>query len=391
VSNKAKPFIATIRPDNLADLLERIDKTRWPDQPHGSDWSGGAATVYVRDLLDGWRTFDWSGYTGTLNRFPQFIARIGDQDVHFVHVRGEGTAPLPLILTHGWPGSYLEYSKIIPLLTDPAAHGGDGDDAFDVVVPSLPGFGFSPRTARPAMVNAEVSDLWHELMTGVLGYQRYGAHGSDLGAGVTARLGLRHPDPLAGIHFSALSFPTPRRPWTDAEQRYVTDVRRWDETEGAYSMLQSTKPQTLAHGLTDSPAGLAAWLVEKYRAWGDTGGEIESRFTREHLLSTLSLYWLTSTIASSLRPYYEYTHRGTPLPEGQPIQVPAGFALFDNEFVPPGSPPRELAERFFTVNRWAVMPRGGHFPATEEPELLAAELRSFFRPLRIRGTAPPER
>jgi pimeloyl-ACP methyl ester carboxylesterase len=377
-----RPFTAAFDEGAVADLRARIAATRWPDPLAGVEWDDGASTHYLRELLGAWAKADWSALTATMNRHPQFVARIGDQDVHFVHVRGDEPAPLPLILTHGWPGSYLEYGEIIPLLTDPAAHGGDAADAFGVVVPSLPGYGFSPRQGRPALVNDEVADVWHELMTGVLGYRRFGAQGSDIGAGVTARLALRHPGALAGIHVSAIGLPEPRPPVSPAEQAYVAGLREWYATEGGYGAMHSTKPQTLAHALTDSPAGLAAWMVEKYRAWGHTGGEIESSFERDFLLATLSLYWMTGTIGSSIRPYYEYRRRGIPLPEGDPIPVPAGFAQFDHEFAPPGTVPRELAERFFTVRRWSLMPRGGHFPAMEEPELLAAELRAFFAPLR---------
>ena len=199
---------------------------------------------------------------------------------------------------------------------------------------------------------------------------------------MTSRLGRQHPDRLAGIHLSALSFAEPPEPWSPAEREYLAAVDRWDQAEGAYSEVQSTKPQTLGYGLTDSPAGLAAWIVEKFRAWSDCGGDVESRFTRDQLLTNLTIYWVTSTITSSVRHYYEYRRHGAPLPAGTPIPVPAGFAIFANEYVPAGRPPRELAERYFTVNRWTELPRGGHFAALEEPALLAAEIRAFFRPLR---------
>lgn len=300
--------------------------------------------------------------------------------IHFVHERGRGPAPLPLVLTHGWPSTFAECLTLIPLLTDPAAHGGDAADAFDVVVPSLPGYGFSDRP-RAAMVNTAIAGLWCELMD-ILGYRRFGAHGSDIGAGVTARLGLRYRDRVAGIHLSSPAFPIPPQPRTRAEQQFFAAEELWELSEGAYSEVQATKPQTLGYGLTDSPAGLAAWVTEKFRAWSDCGGDVESRFSRDWLLTNLTIYWATRTITSSTRLYWDNRHHGIPLAAADPIRVPTGFAIFANDFCPPGRPPRELAERYYNVQRWTELPRGGHFPALEEPELLAHEIREFFRPFR---------
>jgi pimeloyl-ACP methyl ester carboxylesterase len=224
-----------------------------------------------------------------------------------------------------------------------------------VVVPSLPGFGFSGRPVAPGLVNSGIADLWYQLMTSGLGCSRFGAHGGRIGAGVTSRLARQHPDRLAGIHLSAMSFAEPPEPWSPAEREYLAAVTRWDRTEGAYSEVQSTKPQTLGYGLTESPAALAAWIVEKFRAWSDCGDDVESRFTRDQLLTNLTIYWATATITSSVRHYYEYRRHSAPLPAGTQIQVPAGFAIFANEYVPAGSPPRELAERYFTVNRWTEL------------------------------------
>jgi len=378
-----EPFSIAVGDSVLDDLRERIAGTRWPDQLPGAGWEYGTDLEYLRDLLGTWATsFDWRAAERALNRFAQFRARIDGLDVHFISERGRGPEPLPLVLTHGWPSSFTEYAELIPLLTDPAANGGDPADSFDVVVPSLPGFGFSGRPAGPGLVSSGIADTWCRLMTDGLGYGRFGAHGSDIGAGVTSRLGQRHPDRLVGIHLSAASFAEPPQPWSAAEREYLAAVGRWDQTEGAYSAIQSTKPQTLGYGLTDSPAGLAAWIVEKFRAWSDCGGAVESRFTREQLLTNLTIYWATASITSSVRHYYEYRRYGAPLPAGEPIPVPAGFAIFANDFIAPCQPPRELAERYFTVHRWTELPRGGHFAALEEPGLLAAEIRAFFRPLR---------
>lgn len=230
------------------------------------------------------------------------------------------------------------------------------------------------------MVNTVVADMWCELMRRLV--HRFAAHGSDIGAGVTSRLGLQHPEHVAGIHLSAVGFPIPPEPWTVAEAAYFATAQAYSAEEGAYSALQSTKPQTLGYALNDSPAGLAAWVVEKFRAWSDSRGEVESRFSRDQMLTNLTIYWATETITSSTRLYWDYRHRGEPLVSGERIPVPCGFALFANEHRSPGLPPRELAERYYTVARWTELPRGGHFPALEEPELLAADIREFFRPVR---------
>jgi pimeloyl-ACP methyl ester carboxylesterase len=372
------PFHVAVDEPALDDLRDRIARTRWPDASPEAGWSYGTELAFLRDLLDSWREFDWRAFERRLNDLPQYRGRIDDMHVHFVHVRGSGPSPMPIVLTHGWPGSFLEYLDLIPLL----AHPDDPADAFDVVVPSLPGYGFSDRPNRPGVINAVVADLWQRLMTEGLGYDRFGAHGSDIGAGVTAQLGLRHPDRLAGIHISAFGLPKPPEPWSDGERRYFADEEQWAEAEGAYGHQHRTKPQSVGYGLTDSPAGLAAWIVEKYRAWSDSHGDVEARIGRDRLLATLTLYWVTGTITSSMRMYYEHRRHATPLTAGRPIPVPAGFALFANEFVPVPKPPRELTERYYQVARWRELPRGGHFPAIEEPELLAEEIRAFFRPLR---------
>lgn len=386
MSNRAEPvpFTVDVPEHVLDDLRARLAGTRWPDEIPGIGWDQGTGLAYLRSLTASWESgFDWRAQEDRLNSLHHFRAVLDGLGIHFVHERGHGPAPMPLLLTHGWPSTFAEYLKVIPLLTDPAVHGGDAADAFDVVVPSLPGYGFSDRPCAAGMVNTEIAGLWCMLMD-VLGYQRFGAHGSDIGAGVTTRLALRYPDRVAGIHLSAPAFPIPPHPLTAAEQRYFEAEERWDMTEGAYSEIQATKPQTLGYGLTDSPAGLAAWVTEKFRAWSDCGGDVESRFTRDWLLTNLTIYWATQTITSSTRLYWDYRHHGTALAAGDPIRTPSGFAIFANEFRSPGRPPRELAERYYDVQRWTEPPHGGHFPALEEPELLARELREFFRPLRTR-------
>lgn len=272
--------------------------------------------------------------------------------------------------------------KLIPLLTDPEEHGGDPADAFDVIVPSLPGFGFSDRPTVRGMATAQTAELWARLMRDVLGYARFAAAGGDIGSGVTQHLALAHPELLVGIHLTYLNanVPLSEQPnLSEAEQNYVQAVQQWSREEGAYATLQSTKPQTLAYGLNDSPVGLAAWITEKFRAWSDCNGEVEQRFSKDELLTNILLYWTTKTISSSVRMYYENAHALPMLQPGQHIAVPTGIALFPKEI---SVPPREWAERLLLVQRWTEMPRGGHFAAMEEPELLAEELRAFFRPLR---------
>jgi pimeloyl-ACP methyl ester carboxylesterase len=386
-SVSVEPFTIAVGDDVLDDLRQRIRRTRWPAAAPVQGWDYGADTGYLRDVLATWAgSFDWRAQERALNRFAHFRACVSGVRVHFVHVRGKGPDPLPIVLTHGWPSTFTEHLGLAQLLADPAANGGRAEDAFHVVVASLPGYGFSDPPPRPGMTSSDVADMWCRLMREGLGYARFGAHGSDIGAGVTTRLGWRHPDALLGIHLSAVGFPSPPPPWTPAEREYEAAVQRWDHREGAYSEVQSTKPQTLACGLNDSPAGLAAWIIEKFRAWSDCGGDVESRFTRDQLLANLTIYWATQTIGSSVRPYYEYRHNGGPLPPDARISVPAGFAVFANEFVPVGSPPRELAERTYQVTRWTEFSRGGHFPALEEPGLLAEDIRRFFRSLRASRT-----
>ena len=291
---------------------------------------------------------------------------------------------MPLVITHGWPSSFFEMYKIIPLLADPASHGGDAADAFDVVAPSLPGFGFSDHPTQRGMEVLKVADLWTKLMTENLGYPRFGSQGGDIGAGVTAGLGFSYPENLIGIHVTSMHRPTPylgpgAEALSEAEKALLDQRRKWEQAEGGYSHIQGTKPQTLSYGLNDSPAGLAAWIVEKYRTWSDCNGDVESRFTKDELLTTVTIYWVTQTISSSTRMYYENQHPPWNIKLGERIQVPSAMAVFSREI---SRPPREWGERSYNVRRWTEMPRGGHFAALEEPGLLAEDIRDFFRPLR---------
>jgi pimeloyl-ACP methyl ester carboxylesterase len=308
---------------------------------------------------------------------------VDGQLIHLVHVPGRGPDPLPLLLTHGWPGSFCEYLDLIPLLADPAARGGDPADAFTVVVPSLPGFGFSAAPPPGGLIPAKVAGLWHRLMTEGLGYPRFAAHGSDLGAGVTAWLARDFPAAVAGIHLATPGLAAPPRPWSPAEEAFLAEAAAWTRDEGGYAHEHATKPSTLGAALHDSPAGLAAWIGEKVTAWSAVTRDGQPAFGRDLLLGTLTLYWVTDTITSSLLPYWAYAHDpAAAMPAGEPPGVPAAISIFGGERVPFPKPPRELAERYFRLAHWAEHDRGGHFPAVAEPALLAQTLRDVFRPVR---------
>ncbi|GHO79006.1 multidrug MFS transporter [Ktedonobacter sp. SOSP1-85] len=367
----------------LDDLQERLARTRWPDEVEGAGWDYGTNLAYLKELVDYWRNeYDWRAHEAKLNSFAQFRTEIDGLGIHFIHERGKGPNPIPLLLTHGWPDSFYRFHKIIPLLTDPASHGGDPADAFDVIVPSLPGFGFSDRPRKSGMTKAQTAELWASLMKSVLGYNQYMAAGGDFGSGITQTLALAHPEAVAGIHVTDLGFynlHTDQQELTPAEKQYLGAQQGWFFREGAYGMIQGTKPQTLAYGLNDSPVGLAGWIVEKFRAWSDCDGNVEHSFSKDELLTNIMIYWVTQTINSS---FAYYRDMNTPaLQPGQHIEVPAAFARFPRD-IPGVNPPRELAERHLRIQHWTQMPRGGHFAALEEPELLAEDLRASFRPFR---------
>ena len=381
----AQPFRLQVPDSAIDDLRARLARTRFPDQAPGEPWAYGADVAYLKELVEYWRTrFDWRAPEARLNAFPQFKVPLHGIDVHFLHVEGQGPAPYPLLLSHGWPGSVFEFLDIIPRLTDPARFGGDPADAFTVVAPSLPGYGLSFTPGQPRFSVEMIADCFAELMAGVLGYERFAAQGGDWGAFVTSRLGAVHADRLIGIHVNLLtvrrdpkmlSNPTPE------EQKFLGELEIWLKEEMGYQWIQGTRPQTLAVGLNDSPAGLAAWVFEKFRAWADCGGDVESVFTKDHLLANVSLYWFTGAIGSSFWPYYARMHGPWPIPEGG-VKVPMGYAAFPREIL---RPPRSVAEKMYTdIRRWTVMPKGGHFAAMEQPAALAREIVEFFRPLRTR-------
>ncbi len=366
----------------LADLTGRLARTRLPADL-GSGWEQGLPVGFLRGLLDAWREFDPAALQRRLDALRQLRVEVGGQVLHVVVAQGHGLNPLPLLLTHGWPGSFLEYLELLPLLSDPGAHGGNPQDAFTVIVPSLPGFAFSAPPPATGLTRRQVAALWHSVITVGMGHERYVAHGSDLGAGVTAWLARDQPDAVRAIHLATPGLASAPPPRTAEEEQYAEAIGAWTAEEGGYAHEHATKPLTLAAALSDSPAGLAAWIAEKVIAWSSTRPDGTPAFDDELLLSTLTVYWVTETITSSLLPYWAYRHDpGAALPVDDPSPVPTAVSIFGGERVPFPKPPRQLAERYYTVTRWAEHRVGGHFPAVAEPHLLAQELRDAFRQAR---------
>jgi pimeloyl-ACP methyl ester carboxylesterase len=376
---KINPFRIDIPQADLDDLRDRLARTRWPDELPGTGWSYGVPSAYTRQLADYWRTeYDWRAQEAALNRYPQFTTEIDGQNIHFLHVRSPEPDALPLIITHGWPGSVAEFTKILGPLTDPRAHGGDPADAFHVVAPSLPGFGFSGPTRETGWSPRRAAHAWAELMRR-LGYDRYGAHGGDTGSVISPELGRLAPGNVIGVHVNgALGFPT-FQPGeldglTEAEQARLAQYS--DHDRAAYAMVQSTRPQTVAFGLHDSPAGQLAWIVEKFKEWTDPAHALpEEAVDRDQLLTDVTIYWLTGTAASSARLYKEGAADW-----GRPVEksdVPTGVAVF-----PGDAGVRRIAEREHNVIHWSEFDRGGHFAAMEAPDLLITDIRTFFRLVR---------
>ncbi|WP_335310485.1 epoxide hydrolase family protein [Sphingomonas phyllosphaerae] len=369
----------------LTDLKRRLIAARLvnPIDPDSSD--DGTSLRLIRRLADRWIDgFDWRAVETRLNRLPQFISRIDGLNLHYVHQRGVGPAPMPLILTHGWPGSFIEMEQMLPLLTDPAAHGGEAVDAFDVVIPSLPGYGLSQAPSSTGVSAKTIAGLWAKLMAG-LGYSRYGAHGGDIGAGVSMWLARQWPEALTGIHVNYIpgSYSPPvdeeTGPITSNELAFLEHARTFAAENGAYEALQSTRPQTLAYALSDSPIGLAAWMAEKFDAWSDHDGNLEDVIPLDTVITNIAFYWFSGTIDASLRLYKENRLEPLAFIAGERVPVPLGVAVFPRELP---MPPRSWVERVFDVRRWSMMPKGGHFAALEQPAALAADIRAFFRPLR---------
>jgi pimeloyl-ACP methyl ester carboxylesterase len=356
-----KSFRLEVSEAAISDLRERLARTRFPDEPPLEAWSTGTSLSYLKDLLRYWqRSFDWRSQEAKLNAFRQHRVSIRGIELHYIHEPGRGANPMPLLVSHGWPGSVWEFNRLIPLLTE----------EFTVVAPSLPGFTLSFTPGQPRFGVEEMADLFAELMSDVLGYKRFGAQGGDWGAFISSRLGYAHPERLTGIHLNYLPV---RRDKQSSEPDWTRQLAHWTTEESAYAAIQGTKPQALAYGLTDSPAGLAAWIGEKFRAWSD------EPIGPDDVLTNIALYWFTGAIGSSFWPYYARAHRGWPVPEGKTIDVPVGYAEFPKEIL---RPPRSVADKTYTdIRRWTAMKKRGHFAALEQPEALAAEIKAFFRPL----------
>ena len=378
-----EPFDVHVDDTVLDDLRERLRRTRWPQDFNNEDWAYGANTAYLKSLCAYWaEDFDWRAQEAAINAWPNFRTRIDGIPIHFQHVRGKGPNPKPLILSHGWPWTFWDYHKLIPRLTDPGAHGGDPDASFDVVVPSLPGFGFSTPLTTPGINFWRTADLWVQLMER-LGYPKFYAEGGDWGAFITTQLGHKYAErvPAIYLHFlmplDSMVGPPPARKYFAGEAAMARQNREFFSDGSGYSAIQFTRPQTIAHAIHDSPAGLAAWLVEKRRAWSHCDGEVESRFTRDELCTTLMIYWATQSYGTSARYYYEMTHQPwSASHDRQPVVESAvGIGNFLNEIV---HQPRAWAEDYYNLQHWTDFESGGHFAPMEEPDALAADIRRFF-------------
>jgi len=378
-----RPFRVDIPQADLDDLRDRLARTRWPDELPGVGWTYGVPLAYMKELAVYWRdSYDWRTHEATINAFPQFTTEIDGANVHFLHVRSPESDALPLIMTHGWPGSVVEFLEIIGPLTDPANHGGATGDAFHLVIPSIPGFGFSGPTRETEWGSRRVAEAWAQLMNR-LGYERYGAHGGDWGAAISRELGLLDPDHIIGLHLTQLlSATAPKEeadPTDDAEQKSLQAGVRYTTDLSGYGYLQSTRPQTLAYGLADSPAGQLAWIAEKFKDWTDSREAPEEAVDRDQMLTNVMLYWLTGTAGSSARLYYETAHSGRWGQAEESSTAPTGVAVFPRDVA---LPIRRFAERTNNIVHWTEFDCGGHFAAMEEPDLLIDDLRAFFHRFR---------
>jgi epoxide hydrolase len=378
-----KPFHIDIPRSELDELHARLSRTRWPDEQPDAGWRYGAPLAYVKELAEYWRTdYNWRKHEAELNKFPQFTTTIDGANVHFIHVRSPEPDALPLIITHGWPGSIAEFMEVIGPLSDPASHGGDKRDAFHVVAPSIPGYGFSGHTKEAGWHMRRITLAFAELMSR-LGYERYVAQGGDWGSGISRELGLRDPEHVAGVHLNMLT----TRP-TEEDIPHLTDVEKGRLAQGqrfmqegmGYATQHSTRPQTLAYGLADSPVGQLAWIAEKFHEWTDTQGRPEDAVDRDQLLTNISIYWFTNTAGSSARLYYE-TAQARQMWGSSPevSKTPTAVAVFPREISPPI---RRIAERTNNIAQWSEFERGGHFAAMEQPQALVEDMRKFFRTLR---------
>jgi pimeloyl-ACP methyl ester carboxylesterase len=386
MNQSVEPFRIAIADAAIQDLYERLRRTRWPGQlGDNKNWQAGTELSYLRELVDYWLTgYDWRAQENAMNALPQFKTTIDDVPIHFVHLKGKGPNPMPLVVNHGWPWTFWDMRKIIGPLSDPAAHGGDPADAFDIVAPSLPGFGFSSPLTRPGIFSMPTADLWVKLMER-LGYRRFATQGGDIGSMVSAHLGHKYVDRIIGVHLH-FALPTKEpRPTPDdyspEEREFQARAAKFAKHGTGYMLIQRTKPQTISYAMHDSPVGLAAWLIEKRRDWADTGGDVESVFTKDDLITSVMIYWLTETFLSSAHHYHasipanhDHVHDRVPV-----VEAPTAILQFKGDIV---VQPRKWAQRYYNLKRWNISEKGGHFAPMEAPELLVKDLREFFRPLR---------
>ena len=380
MDDEIHPYRISVGEDVLDDLRSRLRKTRWPEAELVDDWSQGVPLGWIRDVCGYWaEQYDWRRREALLNRFSQFTTEIDGLGIHFLHVRSPHPEAMPLIVTHGWPGSIVEFQKVVEPLTNPTAHGARAADAFHLVCPSLPGFGFSAKPTTTGWGVDRIASAWARLM-GRLGYPRYGAQGGDWGSAVTTALGAQDPDHCAGIHITLAMGVRPNvegQPSSE-EVRALDGIKYYRDWDSGYSKQQSTRPQTLGYGLTDSPSGQAAWILEKFWAWTDCDGNPENVLSRDELLDNVMLYWVTASAASSARLYWQSFAPGRRTIHE--VNIPTGVAVFPREIV---APVRRWMEGTYTdIRHWSEMPKGGHFAAFEQPEAFVRDVRDFFRELR---------
>jgi pimeloyl-ACP methyl ester carboxylesterase len=367
-----EPFTIFVSPYQIEDLRERLGRARWPDEIEDSGWQYGANKTYLEELCTHWgHGFDWKEQEEQLNGFHHYCTKIDGFGLHFIHEKGEGSLRIPLLLIHGWPDSFTRFLRLIPLLTRAGSNG----FSFDIVVPSIPGFGFSEKPKKPGMGPTRIAELFAGLMK-KLGYDKYLVHGGDWGSSIAEQLAISFPKDLLGLHLTDVPFNhhqgMKEQAMTDAEKDYFQRVQQWRSAEGAYGMVQSTKPQTLAYAINDSPIGLAAWIIDKFYCWSDHGGNLNQLFSRDELLVNLTIYWVTQTAGSSFRLYYEALHQPQKQAKGR-LDIPTAFCIAPKD----ARPPREFAERFFNVQQWTPVPAGGHFLAMEHSDVLAADIFRF--------------
>ncbi len=385
MTEQFKPFRCEVSDEVIADLKARLARTRLPDQLDGAGWDYGTERSFLDELCTYWRdSFDWRAAEVRFNRYPQFTSEINGENVHFYHIRSPEPDALPLIITHGFPGSVAEFLDVFGPLSDPASHGGNPRDAFHVIAPSIPGYGFSGPTRHRGFNIAKAAAINDRIME-LLGYERYVAQGGDYGSAISSRMAMNHPERVIALHLNFIvgkpaDMANPMAGLSEAEVAEQAWKRDYDARESGYQVIQGTKPQSLAYGLTDSPAGLAAWVVEKFKTWSDCGGDIESSYSKDQLLENIMLYWVTGTINSAMRFYYECIGpNAAPQEEWKFVTVPTAHGRFPAEIRPT---PRIWAEQMYNIVRWTKLPKGGHFAAFEQPELLVNDLREFCRDYR---------